>query len=362
MKKVKQLLVATILLLLFATCGVNYTITTRIFPDGSCLRIMTARLDSSEFNENPFFIHIDSTWKESITMEHDTSENKTFALVTVQKKYPSVEAMNKEFYRKDSISEAPNLTIRLKKKFQWFYTKFRFEETYVQQFPFRHFPLIDYFTQEEIEVWIFEDPVADSIYFSNTDSLERVRREKEFEQTGDDFIADNIFEEFYGEIQKVSENSDENFFKKHDLVNIKSEMKAKSKQSFTFFGEESSDTSAYQLLFQLDTTFKTKAFTNLLLIDPTAFKTFEKKLNNDYLANINDDYEHNVTLPGTLLNTNAHQIIDGNPKWKFELEQYVFTDFTMWAESRKTNKWAFIVTVAIILLSISMPLFRKRKK
>lgn len=362
MKKITQLIVASLLLLLFATCGVNYTISTRIFPDGSCLRTMTARLDSSEYDENPFFIHIDTTWEESITMERDTSENKTYAVVKVQKKYPSVEAMNKEFYRKDSISEAPNLSIRFKKKFQWFYTKFRYEETYAQQFLFLHFPLSNYYTEQEIELCIYGDSHADSIFFAGKDSLERKKIENELEQKGDRFFVDNIFEEFYLELQSVIENSNDSFFANQHLTQIKSEMKELLRPFFLLASEESSDTSALQILSRFDKHYNTKAFTNVALTNPMAFETFDKKLNNDYMANGINDYEHTIYMPGTLINTNSHQFIEGNPNWKFDGDKFFFADYIMWAESRSTNAWALITTIALIVLSISMTLFRKRKK
>jgi hypothetical protein len=351
-----------LLILLLTACGTDYTITTKIFADGSCLRTMTTRLDSSDYKCNPFFIDIDSSWNKTVSWEIDTAKDKTIAVVTVNKKFNSVEAMNNEFYKKDFVSEEPNLTMNFSKKFRWFYTKYRYEETYIQQFPFRHYPLSDYMTQEEIEVSIFEDPFADSVFFAGKDSVERARIEKNLSKKIDDFISENIFEEFYIELVKQSKISTNNFFSKTDLEKAKSEMFAQTKWSFSLYRGDSSDTSAFQILSRLDDMYNTKAFTDLSFSDTHAFKSFDKKSNTDYLANLNNDYTHNTSIPGTLINTNAQKIIDKIPNWNFEPEYFVFTDYTMWVESKRTNKWSYIVTIAVILLAIVMPFLRKRKK
>lgn len=362
MKKASRILFFVSLLLLLTACGVNYTITTKIFPDGSCLRTMTARLDSSNYEGNPFFIPIDSTWEQTVRMEKDTVKDETYAVVTVQKKYSSVEEMNREFYKKDEISEAPKLKMRFVKKFQWFYTTFRYEETYMQQFPFRHFPLSNYYTQEEIEAYIYEDPIADSLFYLGKDSLEQKRIRDELDKKGEDFIADNIFEEFFLDLQKSSKNAQHGFFRERNLDEMKSEMKEELKPYLMKHVEGDADTTALQILTRLDKYHGTTAFSEIYLNDTMSFEAFDKKLDVDIAANYIDDYEHNVSMPGTLLNTNAPQIIDGFPNWKFGAELFVFCDYTMWAESKQTNKWAFIVTIAIVILSIVMLVFRKRKK
>ena len=140
---------------LLTACGTDYTIITRIFPDGSCERTMTVRVDSSKISGNPFYIPIDSSWTRETKMEHDSVKNKTFAIVSVSKKYASVEEMNKEFCRSDVLSEQPDVRMRLKKKFRWFHTQYRYEETYVQQFPFRTIPISSYLTNDEVQIIVF---------------------------------------------------------------------------------------------------------------------------------------------------------------------------------------------------------------
>ncbi len=362
MKKIAQTLIVTALILLLASCGINYTITTKIHPDGSCERIMIARLDSSDLGENPFFISIDSSWEKTTEMEYDSAENKSIAIVTVIKKYSSVEEMNKEFNRKDSLSEVQNLTMNLKKTFRWFYTKYRYEETYAQQFPFRHFPLSNYLTEEEIKVCIYEGPVADSIFFTGKDSAEQAQIEEGLDKKIENFIYENTFEEFYSELIRISRMSKHEFFKSITLSEEKERVMDEFRLCIALPEDNCMDTSAFSVLKKLDSSYQTNAFTALATIDSLAFKAFNHKLTIDFFAPAMEDYEHNVLLPGTLLNTNAQKIIKGNPQWSFDLSYYVYRNFTMWAESKKSNNWAYIVTMILIVASICMGIVRIRSR
>ena len=360
MKKIARTLVISTSIFLLATCGIDYTITTKINPDGSCERIMIARLDSSDLRENPFFIPIDSSWEKTTKMEYDSAENNTIAVVTVRTKYSSVEEMNKEFLRSDSLTEVQHLTMNLQKKFRWFHTKYRYEESYAQQFPFHHFPLSGYFTEEEIKVFIFEDPLADSIFFIGKDSSERAYIEELLEKKADKFIYENTFEEFYTELIRTSRMSDHTFFGSIILSEEKDKLMNEFKPCFTHLKDNCNDTSAILLLMRLDKLYSTDAFTTLGTIDSQAFKAFDQKLNTDYFAPANEEYEHNVQLPGTLLNTNAQKIIKGNPQWSFDLLNFVYCDFTMWAESKRTNNWAYVVTLILIVISLAMGVMQIR--
>ena len=360
----KFILIQTIvaLALLIAACGTDYTINTRINSDGSCVREMVARIDSSKLKEDLFIIPIDSSWTRNIKMEYDSTKNKTIAIVTVSKKYASVDEMNMEFYQTDEMTERPNIKVYLKKKFRWFYTKYQYDETYVQQFPFRSFSIYHYLSEDEIQILIFDNEELDSIYFIGKDSTERKQIEEELAKKFDDYIGDNIIEEFYQELILVSQKTNVEFFKTIDLLQEKKRIFNELKSCMACFDEGGDDASVDTLLMLLDVEYGTRAFSELINEDSLAFKVYRKKMETDCYDNLLDDFEHNLELPGTLLNTNAQKIIIGRLKWKFEGEEFIFTDYKMWAESKKTNKWSFIITIAIILLAISMPLVRKGKK
>lgn len=360
MKKTLQFIVVAILIFFLASCGVDYTITTRIFSDGSCERIMTARVDSADLKENLFFIPIDSTWTKSTEMRFDTAEKKTFALITVRKKFPSIKALNKEFYKEGAISEIQNMNMKLSRKFRWFHTKYKYEETYIQHFPFRNYPLSTYFSEEEIAVYIFEDDIADSIYYASKDSIERQEMENALDKKAEKFINENIFEELYEEIIRTSAQSELGFFETFSLAGEKNNMLKELSPCLSLIEDNCTDTAAIQLLDKLDILYQTEAFTLLTTIDSLAFETFNKKLNLDCFAPVTEAYEHFVIMPGTLQNTNAQNLVDGNPQWKFDLMNYVFADYTMWAESKKSNKWAYVVTGLLILFSVFLILIRKK--
>ena len=269
--------------------------------------------------------------------------------------------MHLEFHREDSISDVQNLSMSLKRKFRWFYTKYRYEETYAQLFPFRHFPLSKYFTEEEIRVYIYEDPTADSVFFSGKDSTEKAEIIKGFDRRAEEYLSDNILEEFYSELLRTSRISHHDLFNENPLPKEKDRILDEFRTCFNLPEEDClEDSTAFSMLVRLDSLYSTDAFTTLTDADSLAFKTFNRKINTDFYAPGDEDYQHNVIMPGTLLNTNAFKISEGNPQWSFDLSRYVYSDFTMWAESKCTNRWAYILTIILILAAVIMGIVRVR--
>jgi hypothetical protein len=357
--------IALISLLLLASCGTDYTISTRIYADGSCERIMTAKLDSTDYEgKNPFFIPIDSSWTQEVSYSPDTAEDKTIATVTVHKKFASVAKMNDEYHR-NKADERPNLLISLKRKFRWFYSIYHYEETYLKHFPFHHFDIKEYYSPEELEVIIYDK--ADSVLMAGMDSLEIKAYEKELIESEERYFYDNTFEEFYLELTRLDSIAKSGHLTSLGFNNFKDTLKEAlvgrfDKNKVKQDNEVTKDTTAAQILAFLDSHFSTRTFTGLMEVDSLAFTKFDEAFSIDLEANQTDSYQHEITLPGMLLETNAQQILEGTPVWDFTLSAYFYSDFTMWAESRKPNNWAFIVTGILVLLMLVFAVFHIRKR
>ena len=169
MKTTVNKIVLVLTTLLLTACGIDYKIITKIFPDGSCERTMIARGDSSDVNSKLFVIDIDSSWSRDLKWDFDSSENKRIFILTVKKHFESVAEMNSEFHKSTRSADHPLTSQLLVKKFRWFYTRYEYNETYHQQFPFKYFPISDYLTPEEISIGIYGE--NDSAYFAGKDSV-----------------------------------------------------------------------------------------------------------------------------------------------------------------------------------------------
>lgn len=360
MKTLHNLILFAGILFVFCACnGKRYNITTEIFPDGSCERIMQLRTDSSNLKENNYFIPIDSTWQRTLEFEWDSAQKKNFAMITVHKNYPTVKAMSQEFFREpDTIAEV-NIRMKLKRTFLWFYTKYRYEETFTQFFPFHHYPINDYLTDQEIAVSLFDDPVEDSLYYLGADSLERKKMEENIEQRLDTFIRKNVFREFYHSLETAIQNTKPQYFTDHPLQDQKEEMYSLL-DDFSQLGEDNLDISAQRALEKIDSLYRTSSYSMVYESDSAAFKEYNRKIAIDYM--IDEKYEYELIMPGTLLNSNSPDFKDGNPHWQFEYVHYLLKDYILWAESKKGNNWAFWVTVLVIIMAFGLLFLRKNPK
>ena len=71
---------------------------------------------------------------------------------------------------------------------------------------------------------------------------------------------------------------------------------------------------------------------------------------------------YTLTMPGTVVDSgNGTLQRDGTIFYPFTGERLIPQDYTITATSRKTNLWACILSVLIILLAIGSLLYRRRK-
>jgi len=149
--KLFRLFGISLILCFFTNSCLEYQFTTRIFPDGSCERIMSIRGDSADLMHGVIHVPNDSSWK--INISQVPGDQKKFEL-TATAHFPNVEALNKYFYQ--SIDSMPAVSIKseLTKKFRWFYTYLDYKETYKAFTPYRKVPISKFLKEEEDKILI----------------------------------------------------------------------------------------------------------------------------------------------------------------------------------------------------------------
>ncbi len=92
------------------------------------------------------------------------------------------------------------------------------------------------------------------------------------------------------------------------------------------------------------------------------FDEFQKKMK-FYQSSSDDSYKFNIRMPGLLLGTNSSKIEGSTLNWEVTYYDFYFFDYTMKAESRMVNAWAFIVAGLILLAAIGgfVSLIRKKR-
>jgi len=327
-----------LLLLMFFTGCKDIETTTEIYADGSCKRTVVIQGDSSAVFESAYPVPTDSTW----TIE--TIDTSKFTYIA-SKKFDKVADLDKELnYCRDKTTE---LTIipELNKKFRWFYTIFSYKETYKTFNKLDHIPFTENFTPEELK-----------IFYSDDDSTEQA---KAIEIKLEDWDLNNTFMEFYNELIETAEEL------KDPNVNEVT-IKLKKEQIFQFFKDKLYDNPEINdtKLAEFEKVLQAEIKPNLADKLKNILDKFKER--EDYMGEIGlNEYSSHVILPGLIIDTNAKTVEGNKVSWEIDPKKFIFTDYEMTVESRVVNRWAVVVTIALVVIAagiLLLPLILKRNR
>ena len=155
-----------VLLVILVSGCLEYTMTTRVLPDGSIERTILVKGDSADILKGSLPVPVDSTWKISAGYEEKSegdSTGKKQYVYKASKVFRNSTELNKEINHSVE-GEGPILReVRVEKKFRWFNTFYKYAETYKQTFPFHRKTVDEFLSEEELEIAYADDK---EIYYS----------------------------------------------------------------------------------------------------------------------------------------------------------------------------------------------------
>ena len=308
-------------------CKEEYKTTTKINDDGSCERIIIAKIDSARLLKGAFLVPHDNSWKP----EYKTLSRDTQKVFIVHKNFDDVNKINDEYKDSDKVG----IEIKFEKKFRWFFSYLTYTETYKSYNRFNRIPVESFLTKEEYG------------------KLESGDTGKVLSKKLDKFMEENLFEEFFQQfVSKVKDKKDSPV-----SMDLLDEKKNELRDSLLAGSGE-----IKSILRSMKNVFKSE---NIKMYEPDIeeiMKDINSKL--ERMSGIEGDYTNEVIMPGIILNTNANTLEGNKASWKFNQDRFCFIDHVMSVESRITNIWATYVTGAFFLIIVILLLitgFRKSK-
>lgn len=336
-----------------AGCPDKKSVITTINKDGSCERKI-GYFDPREFEG------IDSAIQElPVPVDHswnlEVVNDSTAVLV---KSFESVEAMNAMYALDASTLNMAQRKAELKKEFKWFYTAFKYSETYGGVLT--EIPLKNYLQEKEIEAFKSNDSQKYLEKFI-TDHKSRKSLSDNIEERAGYWLHDHNYIMAFNDIVSMADSLQ--LIDKHNLNiqavrdTVKQQIEELEKQIISFDFNYQMDFAALAGLIGTSLQLDSIAIDGLKQHVVNA--DFEEKYEEQILFGFASDYDHMVIMPGLLMDTNAETVGGDTLKWDLTFIKYLDSDYVMYAESRLTNTWAYIVSVLIVLLAAIIPFLGK---
>ncbi|MBL7875484.1 MAG: hypothetical protein JNL53_07450 [Cyclobacteriaceae bacterium] len=331
-------------LIFFASCEHNVSMETTVHEDGTLDKIMI--LEVEDTTRNFLGISPQAGWQMKIQSINNSAneaskENKKWR-VTYQKHFATAEEAN-EMFSKESDSLF-RISSRFQKKFKWFYTYIYYSDTY-HKINRMALPPDDYIAKEDYD-FINRLPAEGSM-ISKADSLYLAELHKKI---FDVYGLRALFEMYYSLNEQLITESG---LEKHWLDTLQNHKPSLFESIAN--NQNLPDDYLYRAMDSLGIPFP---YERLQSRYETLFGELEAKLN--FINHASEgNYTHVINMPWNIVQTNADSISDRRAQWNPPSIKFLLRDYTLYAEARKANYWAFAVSAVILIFTIYLFLRRK---
>lgn len=362
--------------LLVASCAQrDITVTTNVCSDGSCVRTVTLKGDSSilvgavDSGEKGALLSLDD-WEKNWSIDNGRTLHpypmspaqydslaqeltscgykKTLSdtvLLSAVRRFGSVGSMaaSQPLQIDGSVLEARG---SFEKKFRWFYTYYTFNETYEPLKDKYPLPMEDYVKPEVASFWFTGSPnlIRGNTPSESKDKLDAIQADVErwLSACWLTLYCDAVVEH-YGEVAGAPVDRDSFVADRDELLN--------------FSLQKGLDVANNALAF-IDEYYGCNAFTNSLKGD----SLFQSELDGrcQFLFDIAAlDARYNLIMPGTVIDASNGAVVDGVVEYRLTGNRLIPQSYTISATSRQLNIWAVAVT-ALLLIALGWVVVRRR--
>ncbi|MFN7494968.1 MAG: hypothetical protein ACK5RG_18760 [Cyclobacteriaceae bacterium] len=336
-QKIFSIAVVVFGVVVLTACGHQVAVKTSVHEDGSLDREIRLTSEDPKISKQNYFgcsehtgwklisdsLHVRSTANDS----SKTKEKKH--TVIFRKSYASASEANAE--TSSSTDTLFHLSSKFEKHFRWFYTVYRFEDTYHPINRFRY-PITDFLTTTDFQ-FIGNMP-AEGKPISKADSLFLTKLN---ERIFDHYFNRAYLEEYFQVFRKNASEEQWKKLQKNQLVIFDVLAKPDSKDNSI------SVDNPWPSLFDslgIDIDLSTPKYKR-------EAKEIESRLSFMMWAS-EGKYLHSIHMPGEIVNHNADSVTGNEFYWKPSYLKFAFKDHTFFVETKKPNIWAWVVSLIVI--------------
>jgi len=233
-------------------------------------------------------------------------------------------------------------------KFRWFYTYYRYTETYPKIATNFDIPIEKYMTKEEVLFWFTGKP----------DLVEGMNGVEIREYVGS--LEDNFHKWFNknlwdSEYKVLLQNY-------NNIARIQVSRESLTSLRDSIFNAKVNKAEEFKMEQILDDYFKTNVFSAYWKTEDSPMVKFELDFNNQLIVPLfGNAFTYKLIMPGKVTQQNNAVVHGDTLVWNLTAYRMMPADYVIEAQSRKANVWAFLLTGLILIIAIGSFIWKPGK-
>jgi len=353
MKRKSFKLIIMMILMFVVSCDEPETVVTNIVhADGTITRKIEMRSpndnSADRFKQSDLQVPFDETWTITDSLEV-SPKGDTIWVKRAEKLFLSVDEINMTYKNDSGANKNIIRNSVFEKRFRWFNTVYRFAEKIDKKMEFGY-PLSDYLNEEELIFFYSPESIKD-VYQNGPDSIKFRLFGDSLNTKTDQWFTKSLVSEWIGKFSDLTEAETT------EEISIQS-LKAREDEFVNTLtrNEENFDSLWSNGIMLRDMIgeqnalkFKTEADSAINMVTGNLLLDFR-------------EYSVRIVMPGKLISTNGYKDSSSVLLWPVKSDFFLTEPYEMWAESKVTNPWAWIISGLFVVFVFTGLVVRIKKK
>jgi hypothetical protein len=346
-------LVLALILMLIVSCNEPETVVTDyVHPDGSVTRKIEMKSNEADVNKrfkiSEIQVPFDSTWTVKDSVDIDKKRDSIW-IRTAVKQFKNVDELNQAYKKDSSANKNVRRQAGFSKRFKWFNTEFRFSEIIDKQLSYGY-PVKDFLNSEEL-LYFYSPENLKHDKETGPDSLKFRALADSIKHKTDLWSTKNIVSEWIGKFSDLTKGRAGKDMTRESL---------KARQD-EFIQVVESNNAKFDSLWQNGIILKELIGEENAVKFKTEADSALGSVTKYFLVDFKD-YSVRIVMPGKLIGTNG--FIDSSHilLWPVKSDFFMTEPYEMWAESKTSNTWTWIVSgifLAFVLTGVIVRIIKK---
>jgi hypothetical protein len=324
MKTAPKLQVLIFIMLFLFSCDDPETVVTNfVHPDGSVTRRVVMRSSKKTVEPSQYQVPLDSTWTISTGIE--PREKDTTWIVTAEKNFSSVDEINSAYRADSGANKLIKRSAEFSRSFRWFNTFYRYSEK-VDKVLNTKLKAEQVLSEEELRYFYMPSSMLDSL-LAGADSLMYKEKKAKNDSVENRYLFKALMEEWTMQYFRLNPDSAYIIPRKDKMLEMA-------------VNNDTKGDTLIQIVLGEEYYSKNKLFIDQALKEVDSL--FEKAMSAKF-------YTCETVMPFKLVATNGFVDKNGKISWPVDSKYFVSQDYLMWAESKKPNTWAWVVSGVFVV-------------